>query len=119
MLEKLLSGEIELADTLLSELLHHLGLGGDGGMVGAWCPKGIFPLHTRTAYEDILYRVVEHVAHMEHTRHIWRRDDYRVGFATVGHRLKQVVRHPIIIPFPLYFRRAVFGSKLIHTLLSI
>ena len=65
---------------LCGEAVHHLCLGGDGSMVGARHPAGILPLHARTAHQYILDGVVEHVAHMQHTRDVGGRDDDGIGF---------------------------------------
>ncbi len=80
MLEKLLTGEVGLLYALRRELGNHLCLGGDRGMVGAGHPARVLALHSRTAYEDVLDGLVEHMSHMQHTGHIGGRDDYGVGF---------------------------------------
>ena len=83
-LEELLTGEVVLLDALASEFLHHLGLRSDGGVVGAWHPEGVLSLHTGTTDEDVLNGVIQHVSHVEHTRHIGRRNNDRIGLASVG-----------------------------------
>ena len=53
-------------------------------MVRARYPAGVLALHAGVANQDILDSIVEHVAHVEHTRHVGRRDNYGVGLACIG-----------------------------------
>ena len=64
MLQELLTCQIALLDTLLGQLLHHLCLCSDRGVVGTRYPECILTLHTGTAHQDILNRIVQHVTHM-------------------------------------------------------
>ena len=82
--EKFFARQLLLLDALLCQAVDHLGFGGDGGMVCARHPAGVLALHAGTANEDVLNRIIEHVAHVEHTRHVGRRDDYGVGLACIG-----------------------------------
>ncbi len=104
--QELLAREARLVDALGLELGHNLGLGGDGGMVGTGDPAGVLALLAGAAHQYVLQRVVEHVPHMEHTRHVGGRDDYRVGFAGVGLRMEKFVVDPILVPlrFDLLWR---------------
>ena len=101
MLKELLTGQVTLLDTLGSELLDYLRLSGNRGMVGTRHPTGILTFHTGTAYQNILNGVIEHVSHVEHTRHIGWWDDYRIGFASIGFAGKKFVIKPVLIPFRL------------------
>ena len=83
MLQELLAGEVALLDALLGEALDDLGLGGDAGVVGSRHPAGVLSLHSGAAYKDILNGFVEHVSHVEHTRHVGRRDDHRIRLSPV------------------------------------
>ena len=84
MLQELLSCEVSFLDAFASEFLYHFGLSGDRGVVSARHPEGVLALHTGTAHQDVLNRIVEHVPHVEHTSHIgWRNHD-RIGFTSVG-----------------------------------
>ncbi len=114
MAQELLAGEVGFLYPLAGELGHHLGFCGDGGMVSAGHPAGVLSLHTGAAHEDILYRLVEHVAHVEHAGHIWRRDNNRVGLAAVGGGAEESVLHPEIIPFLLDRRGVVFRCQFFH-----
>ena len=64
MLEELLACEVALLDALLSEAVHNLSLGGDRSMVGARHPACVLALHASTTHENVLYSIVEHVAHV-------------------------------------------------------
>jgi len=55
------------------------GLGGDAGVVGAGEPEDFVALHPFPAGENVLERIVEHVAHGEDAGHIWRRNNDGVG----------------------------------------
>ena len=82
--EELLAGEVALLDALGSQFVHHLGLGSNRGVVGSGYPAGVFALHAGAADENVLYRVVEHVPHVQNTGDVGGRNDYGVGFTTVG-----------------------------------
>ena len=64
MLEELLACKVALLDALLGEAVHHLSLGSDGSMVGARHPACVLALHASTTHENVLYSIVEHVAHV-------------------------------------------------------
>ena len=78
MLKELLSGEIRLLDAFLSQFVHHLCLSGNRCVVGTRHPEGVLALHTCTAHKDILDSIVKHMAHMQHTGYIRRRDNNSV-----------------------------------------
>ncbi len=53
----------------LTELFLHHDLGGNPSMVGAWKPEHFLAFHTGFAGQDVLNRVVEHVARrVQHAR---------------------------------------------------
>ena len=99
MFQELFTGQVMLLDALLSQLLHYLSLGSDRGMVCARHPTGVLAFHACPAHQDILNRVVQHVSHVEHTRHIGRWDNDGVGFTSIGFRGEQFVVQPVLIPF--------------------
>ena len=101
-LQKLLAGEVVLLDALLGQFLHHLRLGCNRSVVGARHPAGVLALHASTTHEDILNRVVQHVTHVQHTRHVGRRNHNRVGLASIGFATEEFVVYPILIPFRLH-----------------
>ena len=81
--KELIAGEVSLLDALLRKFVDYLGLGGDGGVVGAGDPEGVVARHARAAYEDILNGVVQHVAHMEHARDVGWWDHHGIRLARV------------------------------------
>ena len=109
-LEELLAADVGLLDALLRQLVHHLGFGGDGGVVGARHPAGVLALHAGAADQDVLNRVVHHVAHVKHTGHIGRWDHDGIGFAFVRGGVEVVLVHPVFVPFAFNFLRAVFAA---------
>ena len=90
-LKEFLTGEVFLADTHALELRHHLVLGGDTRVVGSGNPAGILAVHAGLADEHVVKGIVQHVAHVENTCHIGRRDDYSIGFAFVGFGVEALV----------------------------
>ena len=113
MLQELVAREVTLADSLLGQAFHNLGLGSDRGMVGTRHPQGIFALHARAADEDVLDGIVEHVSHVQHTRHIGGRDNDAIGLTLIGHALEQAVLVPILIPLVLDLFGVVFCCQCI------
>ena len=105
MAQEFFSAHILFGESLLAQLLHHLGFGGNGGMVGARHPAGIVALHSRPTDKDVLYGVVEHVAHVQHPGYIrwWNEDGVWLPF--VWHRTKKLMLHPLFIPFVFYLLR--------------
>ena len=75
-------------------------------------PAGIFSLHAGAADQHVLQRIVEHVAHVEHPRHVGRRNDDRIGFARIGFGVEQSVPLPVVVPFLLDLLRSVFVGNL-------
>ena len=107
MLKKLLTREVTLLDALLSQLVHHLGLCSDRGVVGARNPARILSVKAGLADKDVLNGVVEHVAHVEHTRDVRRRNHYGIWFTVVRLAGKEFVVSPILIPSCLHLLRRI------------
>ncbi len=101
------AAERPFVDTAVGEHLDDLGLGGDAGVVGAGHPAGVLALHAGAAHQHVLNGVVEHVAHVEHSRHVGRRNHHGVGHAVVGLRVEEFLVKPELIPFLLYLPRVV------------
>ena len=83
-------------------------------MVGAGHPEGVLARHAGAPHQDVLYGVVEHVAHVQHTRDVGRRDDYRVRFPVVRYGVEQVMLHPVFIPSSLHCMGVIFRCKFFH-----
>ena len=109
MLQELLACEVKFLDALLCQTVHHLCLGGNGGVVGAGNPACVLALQACTAHQDVLNGIVEHVSHVEHTSHVWRRNNHGIWLAAVGFATEQFVVQPVLVPFALHFGRAVLG----------
>ena len=84
MFQELIAGQVSLLDALSGQFVHHLGFCSDRGMVSTRHPARIVTLHAGTAHKDVLDGIVEHVSHVEHTRHVGRRDDDGIRLASVG-----------------------------------
>ena len=109
--QKFVAAQAALVDALFGEHLHHLGLGRDAGVVRSRHPAGILAHHSRAAHQHILNRVVQHMAHMQHTRHVGRRNHHRIGLPMVGLGMKQFLLQPEFIPLFLYSTRIIFRSN--------
>ena len=112
-LEEGIPAEVGLLDALVAELADHLGFGGDGGVVGARHPAGVLALHARPADEHVLNGVVEHVPHVQHARHIGRRDDHGVGLAVVRDAPEGLGVFPGLGPSVLDGGGVVMGGNLL------
>ena len=102
MLEELLTREVALLDALFSEAVHHLRLCGNRSMVRTRHPTSILAVDASLTDKDVLNRVVEHVTHVEHTRHIWWRNHNRIGFTPIRFTGKKFVVKPVLIPLSLH-----------------
>ena len=117
--EELLAGDVFFPDAFLAKTADDFILCGYGCVVGAGHPAGILAVHTRLAYEHIVYSIVEHVSHMQDSRNIWRGNHYGIWLAAVRFRMKKVVVHPIGVPLVFYTCRVVFGFKLHLSVFSV
>ena len=84
MLQELFTSQVALLDTLLSQFIYHLSFGSDTCMVSTWYPTCVFPINTCLTNQDILNRIVQHVSHMKHTRHVWWRNHNSIRFSVIG-----------------------------------
>ncbi len=114
MFQKLFTCEIGFLDALFGQFSDHFGLGSYRRMVGAGHPKGVFAFHARAAHEYVLNSVVEHVAHVEHSGHIWRRDHDCVRFARVWHGAEKLMVSPKLILPVFYFGRSILRGQFVH-----
>ena len=53
---------------------------------GSRHPAGILAFHAGTAYQNILYGIIKHVSHVQHTGDVGGRDDDGVRLTTIGFR---------------------------------
>ncbi|MPM59314.1 hypothetical protein SDC9_106154 [bioreactor metagenome] len=110
MTQEFLPGDCALFNTLSFEFGHYLGFGSYGCVVGSRNPASIFPGHPGSSYQYILYCIIEHMAHVEHTGYIGRRDHYCVRLPVIGFRMEVTLFHPISVPFVLSLCRRVFSG---------
>ena len=107
-LQKFIAGQVFFVNAAFFEHGHHLGFGGDGGMVGARHPAGFFAFHAGFARQNVLNGVVEHVAHVQLPRYVWRRNDNGIRLLVgIRFRVEIAVFQPISIPFGFNFLRCV------------
>ena len=78
-LEEFLAPEVVAGLAFLAQLALDDVLRGDAGVIGAGEPEHFVAEHAGAAREDVLDRIVEHVAEREHAGDVRRRDDDRVG----------------------------------------
>ena len=87
-----------LVDPLILQHVRHLYLCGDGRMVGTRLPQGLIPLHSLETDQDILHGIVQGVAHVQLTRHVWRRHDNGKRFLVrIYLRVKIAFIQPLLI----------------------
>ena len=103
MFEELLTGEVGLLYTLLCETVHNLCFCSNTCVVGAWYPACILTFHACTSYQDVLYRVVKHVSHVEHTCNVWWWDNHGVRLTAIWLRTEKLVVQPVLVPFRLHY----------------
>ena len=103
MFEEAFPPEIIFAFPFLPELLFHLGLGGNPGVVGSGEPKYGVALLAGPAGKNVLDGVVEHMSHGQHPSHIgWGDDDGVRGFFRIRVPLKGTVLFPGMIEAVLH-----------------
>ena len=88
MFQELFARQVALVDALFLQALDDLCLGRDRCVVGTGHPAGVLALLTCAANQDVLYRLVEHVTHVQYARHIGGRDNYRISLTAVRSRMK-------------------------------
>ena len=86
MLQEFVTGKICLLDTLCGQFIYYLRFRSDRSVVSTRYPAGIFTFHTGTAYQNILYGIIKHVSHVQHTGDVGGRDDDGVRLTTIGFR---------------------------------
>jgi len=106
--QKLFAAEIMAGLLLFAQLALDHGLRGNARVIGAGKPHGRLALEAGAADQDVLNRIVEHVAHREHPGDIRGRDDDRIGvFARVDLPGKRLRGLPGGIPLLLNVARFV------------
>ena len=108
-LQELLAAQIVAGQAFaLTQLLLHLDLGGDAGVVAAGQPQGFVALHALIADQNVLQRAVHGVAHVELAGDVGRRhDDGKRLLVGVGIGAEAVVIHPQLVDAGLHLPRIV------------
>ena len=112
-LEKFLAAEIVFGFALFFlQRLFHLHLRSNAGVVGAGQPEDFLAVHARLATEDVLNRVIQDMAHVQHAGDVRRRDDDgKRGFGGLRVGGEAALLQPEVIPFVLDGLRFVsFGN---------
>ena len=71
-------------------------------MVGAWHPAGIFPVHTRLPYQNVIEGVIQHMTHVQDAGDVGRGNNYGVGFTFIRLGMEEFMLQPIGIPLILH-----------------
>ena len=120
-LQELLPAQIVAGQALaLAQLLLHLDLGGDAGVVGAGHPQGGIALHPLEADQDVLEGAVHGVAHVELAGDVGgRHDDGEGALVRVAAALKAAVLLPHLIDAALHLPGFIdLGQFFFHLLHS-
>src|SRR3989344_8070117 len=96
--QKFLAPQIMPSFSFFLYLLLDNILRGDSGMVSPGDPKRFISLHSFFAYQNILDRCVERVAHMQRPRHVRRGDGNSEGFLAFAWKFIRI-KKPGIFPF--------------------
>ena len=97
-LEELLSAHFLLIEALVFEHVCNLDLGRYRRMIRARLPKCAVALHPLKSYKDVLYRIVERMAHVKLSSYVWRWHYYRKRlFLRICLRMKIALIKPLFI----------------------
>ena len=99
MFKELLTCEVGLLYTLLSESVHHLCFGSNTCVVSARHPAGILALHAGTPDQDVLNRIVQHMSHVEHPCNVGRWNHHGIRLTAIRLRTEKLVVQPVLVPF--------------------
>src|SRR5208282_5072963 len=83
-LDELFAAEVAALLAFLGEVALHHHLRGDAGVIGAGQPESDEAAHAMPAHDDVHLCLVEHVAHVQTSGNVWRRQQQgknRTGFA--------------------------------------
>ena len=115
-LQELLASQIVAGQSFgFTQLLLHLDLGGDAGVVAAGEPQGFVALHTLEAGQNVLQRAVQRVTHVQLTGDVGGRHDDGEGlFVGVRLRLEAVAVHPQLVNAGFHVPRVVDLGQFFH-----
>ena len=97
-IQKLFTAKVVAGQSLLAELLFHLDLRCNAGMVIAGKPQGAVALHTLETNENVLQGAVHGVTHVKLTGDVWRRHHNGKGlFILVLFRMEIAAPGPHVV----------------------
>ena len=100
--DEFLAAHFESRFAFAAELAVHHHLGGDARVVGTGKPKGDEAAHAMPAHDDVHLRLVEHVAHVESTGDVRRRQEQSENGALVvrrgGRSVEEFLANPEVGP---------------------
>lgn len=87
---------------LFCQHLFDPGVGSDGSVVGSGQPEGLIPQHPVVPHKDVLKGGIQGMPHVKRSGDVGRRNhNGEPGFARDNVGFKQIVIHPIFVPFAL------------------
>ncbi len=90
---------LQIGQGLPPQFALHNHLRGDGGVIRTGQPQDVFAAHAMPAHQDVDFRVLQHVAHVERPRDIRRRNDQAERrAATFIQRAVKILLHPLARP---------------------
>ena len=115
-LQKLLASQVVTGQAFVfAQLLLHLDLGGDAGVVAAGQPQRLVALHPLEAGQNILQRAVQRVSHVELAGDVGRRHDDGKGLLIgIRLRLEAVAVHPQLVNAGFHVPRVVDLGQFFH-----
>ena len=115
-LKELLAAQIVTGQSLvLPQLLLHLDLGGDAGVVAAGQPQCLVALHPLKAGQDVLQGAVQGVAHVQLAGDVGgRHDDGKRLLVRVRLRLEAVAVHPKLVDAGFHVPRVIDLGQFFH-----
>ena len=119
-LQKAVAAHHLLGQALGAHGLHHLGLGGDGCVVGAGHPQGGIALHPLGADQDILHGVVHRVAHVQLTGDVrGRHHDGKGLLVGVSLRVEVAAVQPELVDTVFHLTGIILLCEFFHRILPI
>ena len=70
-------------------------------MISAGYPAGVFSLHPGPSDEDILNRIIQAMAHVQHPGNIGRWNHNSIRFPVIGFAVKVSFAQPVLVPMLL------------------
>src|SRR6267143_1948775 len=102
------ASQLPVINSLLRQLPHHHPLRRNSRMIHSRQIQRVVPAHPVPSCQDVNLRVIQHVADVQHARHVRRwNDDGEHSSRSAGIRLEEFLLHPVLGPARLYLLRFV------------